>query len=152
FVFNGGPGAASAYLQLGALGPRGLDVGDRPQAPNQTPRLIDNPHSWLDVTHLVFVDPVGAGLHRGVGTDDEVAKQFWGLRQDVEALAAFVRLYLTRAGRIASPKYLVGESYGGFRAVRLAHQLQGEQGLAISGAILISPVLEFETMNASPYS
>ena len=152
FVFNGGPGAASAYLMLGALGPRVLDVGDHPEAPNQTPQLIDNPHSWLDATDLVFVDPVGTGYSRGIGADDEIAKQFWGVRQDVESLAAFVRLYLTHAGRIAAPKYLVGESYGGFRAVRLAPQLQGEQGLAISGAILISPVLEFETMNSSPYS
>jgi carboxypeptidase C (cathepsin A) len=152
FVFNGGPGAASAYLLLGALGPRVIEVPDDAQTLPATPRLIDNPDSWLDATDLVFVDPIGAGYSRGVGADDETAKQFWGVRQDVEALAAFVRLYLTRADRLASPKYLVGESYGGFRAVRLAQQLQSEQGLAISGAILVSPVLEFETMNSSPYA
>lgn len=152
FVFNGGPGAASAYLHLGTLGPRVIDVGDDPRALDPMPRLVDNPSSWLDLSDLVFVDPVGTGWSRGVGADDDVAKQFWGVRQDVESLAAFVRLYVTRAGRLLSPKYLVGESYGGFRAVRLAQQLEREQGMAIAGAFLVSPVLEFETMNGSPYA
>jgi carboxypeptidase C (cathepsin A) len=151
FAFNGGPGAAAAYLQLGALGPRVLDFGAEPSAPSPTARLIDNPQTWLDLTDLVFVDPVGTGYSRGVGSDDEVAKQFWGVKPDVEAMAAFVRLYLTRAGRLGSPKYLVGESYGGFRAARLIHELHGDQGVAIAGTFMISPVLEFETMNTSPY-
>ena len=151
FAFNGGPGAASAYLQLGTLGPRVLDVGDTPAEPSQTARLVDNRESWLDLTDLVFVDPVGTGYSRGVGTEDEIAKQFWGVRQDVEAMAAFVRLYLTRTGRLGSPKFLVGESYGGFRAARLAHALQDDQGIAIAGCFMISPVLEFETMGSSAY-
>jgi carboxypeptidase C (cathepsin A) len=152
FAFNGGPGAASAYLHLGTIGPRVLAFADDPQTLSTTRRLIDNPETWLDFTDLVFVDPVGAGYSRGVGSEDEVAKQFWGVKQDVDAMAAFVRLYATRAGRVGSPKYLVGESYGGFRAARLADQLQTEQGFAISGAFMVSPVLEFETMNTSQYS
>jgi carboxypeptidase C (cathepsin A) len=151
FAFNGGPGAASAYLMLGALGPRVLDVGDAPAAPSQTARLVDNPETWLDLTDLVFVDPVGTGYSRGVGSEDEVAKQFWGVKQDVEAMADFVRLYLTRTGRLGSPKFLVGESYGGFRAARLAHALQDDQGVSITGGFMISPVLEFETIGASAY-
>lgn len=152
FAFNGGPGAGSAYLQIGALGPRVLEVGDAPAAPNPSARLVDNPETWLDLTDLVFVDPVGTGYSRGVGSEDDVAKEFWGVKQDVEAMAAFVRLYLTRTSRLASPKFLVGESYGGFRAARLTNMLLGDPGgVAITGAFLISPVLEFETMNMSAY-
>jgi carboxypeptidase C (cathepsin A) len=151
FAFNGGPGAGSAYLQLGALGPRVLDVGDTPAEPSQNAHLIDNPETWLDLTDLVFVDPVGTGYSRGVGSEEEIAKQFWGVKQDIEAMAAFVRLYLTRAGRLGAPKYLVGESYGGFRAARLAHALQDDLGIAIAGSFMISPVLEFETMSESAY-
>ena len=152
FAFNGGPGAASAYLQIGLLGPRVLAVDDAPAPPSASARLVDNPNSWLDLTDLVFVDPVGTGYSRGAGNEDETAKQFWGVRQDVEAMAAFVRLYLTRTERLGSPKYLVGESYGGFRAARLADQLQKEQGVALNGIFMISPVLEFDTINASAYS
>lgn len=151
FAFNGGPGAGAAYLQIGSLGPRVLDVGNAPEAPNPTARLVDNPETWLDLTDLVFVDPVGTGFSRGAGSEEEVAKQFWGVKQDVEAMAAFVRLYLTRAGRLGSPKYLVGESYGGFRAARLVHALQDDQGIAISGSFMISPVLEFEIFSGSFY-
>src|SRR5579862_6970390 len=110
FVFNGGPGAASAYLHLGTLGPRVLALGDDPEALSTTRRLVDNPETWLDLSDLVFVDPVGTGYSRGVGAVDEIAKRFWGVKQDVEAMAAFVRLYLTRADRLVSPKYLAGES------------------------------------------
>ncbi|HUA55581.1 MAG TPA: hypothetical protein VMB81_25580 [Candidatus Sulfotelmatobacter sp.] len=152
FVFNGGPGAASAYLHLGTLGPRVLAFTDDHDSLSTTRRLVDNPETWLDFTDLVFVDPVGTGYSRGVGTEEEIAKRFWGVKQDVEAMAAFVRLYLTRADRLASPKYLAGESYGGFRAARLAEALQGHEGIAISGAFMVSPVLEFETISGSAYS
>lgn len=152
FVFNGGPGAASAYLHLGALGPQVLDFGPTPDNFAATTRLIENPDSWLDITDLVFIDPVGTGYSRGIGSDDEIAKQFWGVRQDVEAMAAFIRLYTTRAGRTGSPKYLVGESYGGFRAARLLHALQMDQGLAPIGAFMISPVLEFGTIRSDRYT
>jgi carboxypeptidase C (cathepsin A) len=145
-VVNGGPGAASAYLHIGALGPRVLDFGDDGAPAGTTPRLVDNPDTWLDFTDLVFVDPVGTGFSRA--KSDDAAKQFWGVRQDVETLARFVRLYLTHADRLASPKYLAGESYGGFRAAVLPHHLTTEQGIALSGAILISPVIEFGLMSS----
>ncbi|MBI3514465.1 MAG: peptidase S10, partial [Proteobacteria bacterium] len=152
FAFNGGPGAASAYLHLGTMGPRVLAFGEEPESLSTVRRLIDNPDTWLDMTDLVFVDPVGTGYSRGIGSDDEVAKQFWGVKQDIEAMAAVVRLFLTRSGRLGSPKYLVGESYGGFRAARLADFLHTQQGIAINGAVLVSPVLEFETLRSGPYS
>jgi carboxypeptidase C (cathepsin A) len=152
FAFNGGPGAASAYLHLGTMGPRVLAFGEEPDALSTVRRLIDNPDTWLDLTDLVFVDPVGTGYSRGAGNDEEVAKQFWGVKQDIEAMAAFVRLYLTRSGRLGSPKYLVGESYGGFRAARLADWLHTQQGIALNGAFLVSPVLEFETLRGGAYS
>ena len=141
FAFNGGPGAASAYLNLGALGPRVLataaDGGFLP--PPQ--RLLDNSSTWLDMTDLVFVDPVGTGYSREAPGQE--ARSFWGVDQDATSMGAFIRLYLAQAGRKASPVFLVGESYGGFRAALLARTLQEDVGISPSGIVLISPALEF---------
>jgi len=141
FVFNGGPGAASAYLHLGALGPRILqttaDGGFRP--PPQ--KLTDNPATWLDMTDLVFVDPVGTGYSREAPGQE--TRSFWGVDQDASSMGAFIRLYLAQTGRTASPVFLAGESYGGFRAALLARTLQEDVGIAPSGVVLISPALEF---------
>jgi carboxypeptidase C (cathepsin A) len=146
YVFNGGPGAASAYLDIGAIGPRALDLGPAGTLPPKSATVTDNADSWLPFTDLVFVDPVGTGYSQAVGGADAAAKQFWGVQQDLDALEEIVRLHLTRSGRLGAPVYLVGESYGGFRAARLAHDLPRNKGVTPAGVLLISPVLEFRLM------
>ncbi|MGX5842604.1 S10 family peptidase [Mesorhizobium sp. ArgA1] len=141
FVFNGGPGAASAYLHLGALGPRVIATGADGQFLPPPQKLIDNPDSWLDMTDLVFVDPVGTGYSREAPGQD--TKDFWGISQDASSIGAFIRLYLAQNGRTGSPLFLAGESYGGFRAALLARTLQEDVGLSPNGIVLISPALEF---------
>lgn len=141
FVFNGGPGAASAYLHLGALGPRVITTGADGEFLPSPQKLVDNPDSWLDMTDLVFVDPVGTGYSReapGQNTHD-----FWGVNQDASSIGAFIRLYLAQNGRTGSPLFLAGESYGGFRAALLARTLQEDIGVSPNGIVLISPALEF---------
>jgi carboxypeptidase C (cathepsin A) len=141
FVFNGGPGAASAYLHLGALGPRVIATGADGQFLPPPQKLIDNPDSWLDMTDLVFIDPVGTGYSREAPGQD--TKDFWGVSQDASSIGAFIRLYLAQNGRTGSPLFLAGESYGGFRAALLARTLQEDVGLSPNGIVLISPALEF---------
>ncbi|CDX19138.1 Peptidase S10 serine carboxypeptidase [Mesorhizobium sp. ORS 3324] len=141
FVFNGGPGAASAYLHLGAIGPRIIATATDGEFLPPPQRLIDNPDSWLDMTDLVFVDPVGTGYSREAPGQD--TKAFWGVEQDASSVGAFIRLYLAQNGRTGSPLFLAGESYGGFRAALLAKTLQEDVGLSPSGIVLISPALEF---------
>lgn len=146
FVFNGGPGASSAYLHVGALGPRVVDFGADGRVPSPPARLVDNPDSWLDLTDLVFIDPVGTGYSRTVVASADANQRYWGVREDLQSFAAFIDLYLSRNGRVASPKYLVGESYGGFRAARLAQVLSSDHGIGVAGLFLISPVLEFSLL------
>jgi carboxypeptidase C (cathepsin A) len=139
FVFNGGPGAASAFLHLGLVGPRVLDLG--PQSHDAArAELRDNPDTWLAFTDLVLVDPIGTGWSRAVKADD--SKNFWNVRSDADAMAKAVALYVAKNNRTASPKYLFGESYGGFRAAKVARALQRDQGIAINGIIMLSPLLE----------
>jgi carboxypeptidase C (cathepsin A) len=139
FVFNGGPGAASAYLHLGLVGPRIADFG-----PNHrdaaAPRLTDNPQTWLAFTDLVLIDPVGSGWSRAAKSDG--ASAFWGVRRDADAMAKAVTLYLSHNQRSASPKYLLGESYGGFRAAKVARALKRDQGITVSGIVMVSPLVE----------
>ncbi|RUX32923.1 peptidase S10 [Mesorhizobium sp. M7A.F.Ca.US.011.01.1.1] len=141
FVFNGGPGAASAYLHIGALGPRIIATGADGEFLPSPQRLIDNPDSWLDMTDLVFVDPVGTGYSREAPGQD--TRDFWGVNQDASSIGAFIRLYLAQNGRTGSPLFLAGESYGGFRAALLARTLQEDIGISPNGIVLISPALEF---------
>jgi carboxypeptidase C (cathepsin A) len=141
FVFNGGPGAASAYLQLGAMGPWRLPI-DR-VTPSTPPVVVPNAETWLDFTDLVFVDPPGTGYSRLAGSGDGVRRQFWSVNGDGDALAVFIRKWIEKWGRQASPKFLAGESYGGFRLPHLARILQDRQQVGMSGLILISPVLDF---------
>ena len=137
FGFNGGPGAASAFLTLGLVGPRIADfVSNDPTAT----RLQDNPQTWLGFTDLVMIDPVGTGWSRPAKADGGGA--FYGVRSDAQALAKAVALYLSKNGRERSPKYLLGESYGGFRAAKVAQTLQREQGIAVSGIVMVSPLIE----------
>ncbi|TPL02622.1 peptidase S10 [Mesorhizobium sp. B2-4-14] len=141
FVFNGGPGAASAYLHIGALGPRIIATGADGEFLPPPQKLIDNPDSWLDMTDLVFVDPVGTGYSREAPGQD--THDFWGVNQDASSMGAFIRLYLAQNGRTGSPLFLAGESYGGFRAALLGRTLQEDIGVGPSGIVLISPALEF---------
>ena len=137
FAFNGGPGAASAYLNLGLVGPRLLDLSlhDAAQA-----RLQDNPDTWLRFTDLVLIDPIGTGWSRTVKADD--AKEYQGVNADANAMAKAIALYVAKNGRNGSPKYLLGESYGGFRAAKTANALKDQQGIAVSGIVMVSPLLE----------
>ena len=138
FVFNGGPGAASAFLHLGLVGPRILDFGPDYDAAHAT--LRDNPDTWLSFTDLVLIDPIGTGWSRPAKADD--GKRFWSVRSDADAMAKAVALYVTKNNRATSPKYLLGESYGGFRAAKVARALQNDQGIMISGIVMLSPLLE----------
>jgi carboxypeptidase C (cathepsin A) len=141
FVFNGGPGAASAFLHLGALGPRIVQTSAKGLFLPPPQKLVDNPDTWLDMTDLVFVDPVGTGYSReAVG---QQARTFWSVKQDAASMGAFIRLYLAETGRTRSPVFLAGESYGGFRAALVARALQQDVGISPTGVVLISPALEF---------
>ncbi len=150
YLFNGGPGAASAYLDIGAVGPRALDFGADGALPPRSGHVADNPDTWLPFTDLVFIDPVGTGFSRATGGEDEAAKEFWGVGKDLDALADIIREHLARTGRIRSPIYIVGESYGGFRAARLAHDLAARRGIMLTGVIMVSPVIDFGLMNSGP--
>ncbi len=138
FVFNGGPGAASVYLHLGLVGPTIVEFGAKPDGSD--PQLRPNPDTWLKFTDLVMIDPVGAGWSRAAKADGTGA--FWGVRQDAQALAKVIALYVARNGRTASPKYLLGESYGGFRAAKVAQVLKSEQGILANGIVMVSPFLD----------
>jgi carboxypeptidase C (cathepsin A) len=139
FAFNGGPGAASAFLNLGLLGPRILDIGTGNRDPAQA-TLHDNPDTWLRFTDLVLIDPIGTGWSRTRMPDD--AKHFWNVRADADAMAKAIALYVTQNNRAGAPKYLMGESYGGLRAAKTARALQREQGIAVNGIVMLSPLLD----------
>jgi carboxypeptidase C (cathepsin A) len=140
FVFNGGPGASSAYMQLGAMGPWRLPLENI--TPSITPALVPNAETWLDFTDLVFVDPVGTGYSRFINTSDEVRKNFWSVDGDIDVLATFMRKWIEKAGRQTSKIFIAGESYGGFRAPKLAGKLN-DQGVGVSGLVMVSAVLDF---------
>ncbi len=144
FVFNGGPGSSSVWLHMGALGPRRVVMQDEGWMPAPPFRLEDNAHTWLDIADLVFIDPVGTGYSRAV--DPEKDKDYWTVENDLKAVGEFIRLYLTRNGRWHSPLFLAGESYGTTRAAGLAGLLF-YQGIAFNGLVLISTVLNFQTID-----
>jgi carboxypeptidase C (cathepsin A) len=156
FVFNGGPGSASLWLHMGVFGPKRVVVPSDGQDAGAAPYLIeDNPLSILDVTDLVFIDPVGTGYSRTLG--DAKGKDFWGLREDAMSVAEFMRIYLTKNGRWNSPKYVAGESYGTTRAAQLVNELQRTfTGVALNGVIMVSAILDFHAAefamgNTLPY-
>jgi carboxypeptidase C (cathepsin A) len=149
FFFNGGPGAASAYLQLGATGPWRLPISGDAAISSASPDLQPNAETWLDFTDLVFIDPVGTGYSRFVATDEDVRKRFYSIDGDVNALAVVIRRWLEKSDRLLSPKFIVGESYGGIRGPKMVHELQTQQGVGVRGLILISPVLDFREHGGS---
>ena len=139
FVFNGGPGSASAWLQCGNAGPWRLPMTSEAAFPSAPPVLVPNAETWLDFTDLVFIDPVGTGYSRFVATGDEVRKHFYSVDGDAASVAVTIRRWLEQANRMVSPKYILGESYGGIRGPRTVWNLQKEQGVGVSGLILVSP-------------
>jgi carboxypeptidase C (cathepsin A) len=143
FFFNGGPGASSAYLQLGCAGPWRLPIEGDAAISSASPELKPNADTWLDFTDLVFIDPVDTGYSRFVSTEEDVRKHFFSVDGDVNAMAVAIRRYLEKYDRLLSPKFIVGESYGGIRGPKLVHQLQTEQGVGIRGLILVSPLFDF---------
>lgn len=165
FVFNGGPGASSAYLHLGAVGPRRVDFPADGSLPSMPPRLVQNEQSWLGFTDLVFVDPVGTGFSRVIesdkkdkdGSDDDEKgdktdpKEYFGYKRDLESLCEAMSRWLSANGRWGSPIFIAGESYGGYRVGRLVRMLQETAGIGLNGAILISPALELSSLAAGDY-
>lgn len=144
FSFNGGPGSSSVWLHLGVLGPRRVQMGDAGNLLPPPYQLSDNPYSLLDVTDLVFIDPVSTGYSRPVV--GEKARNFHGFKRDIETVGDFIRLYTTRYQRWAAPKFLIGESYGTTRASGLSGYLQQHHGMYLNGIMLVSAVLNFQTL------
>jgi len=142
FAFNGGPGAASVYLNLGAIGPKRVQFGAQGDSPSDSAELIDNPGTWLDFTDMVFIDPVGTGFSRSLVDKEETKKRFYGIDADIQYLSRIVYDWLLKYGRMASPKYVTGESYGGFRGPKITYYLQTKLGVGVNGVVLVSPYLE----------
>lgn len=171
FVFNGGPGASSAYLHVGAVGPQRVDFPPDGTLPPMPPRLVRNDESWLAFTDLVFVDPVGTGFSRIIEKDDKKKKddekkdagagspggdepdpsEYFGYKRDLESLSEFISRWLSSNRRWGSPVLIAGESYGGYRVGRLVRILQETAGIGLNGAILISPALEFGSLASGDY-
>lgn len=142
FALNGGPGASSVYLNLGAIGPKRVQFGAEGDSPSDPAIAKDNPGSWLDFTDLVFIDPVGTGFSHSRVKEDEAKKRFYNPKADVDYLSRVIFDWLNKNERLTSRKYLVGESYGGFRAPRMTYYLQTRLGVAMNGVVLVSPYLD----------
>lgn len=142
FAFNGGPGASSVYLNLGAIGPKRVQFGAQGDAPSDPAVLRDNPNSWLDFTDMVFIDPIGTGFSRSRVDAEASKKAFFSADADIHYLSRIVYDWLNKNGRLTSRKYLAGESYGGYRVPRLAYYLQTQMGVGINGMTLVSPYLD----------
>ena len=141
FALNGGPGASSVWLNMGAIGPRHVQFGDRGDSPSDL-KISDNANTWLDMSDLVFIDPVGTGYSRSLTDDAESKKEFYAAESDIRYLSRVVYDWLVKNNRLRSPKYLMGESYGGYRVPRMALQLQTRLGVGVSGLVMVSPYLD----------
>ena len=155
FSFNGGPGSSSVWLHLGILGPQRVQVDAMGKAPPPPYALIDNEHTLLTDSDLVFIDPVGTG-HSRVAEGEKTA-EFHEYQRDLDSVGEFIRLYLSRYKRWASPKYLIGESYGTTRGAGLSRHLQEKHDLFLNGVMLVSLALDFQTLsfdhgNELPYA
>ncbi|MEO5712528.1 MAG: peptidase S10 [Luteolibacter sp.] len=145
FAFNGGPGSSAVWLHIGVLGPKIVKLpGDGTSAPMPPARVADNPLSILDVCDLVFVDPVSTGYSRA--EKDTKPGDFHGLDEDIESVGDFIRRWVSEHDRWASPKYLLGESYGGIRVAGLSNHLQSRYGMNLNGVVLLSSLLDFSTL------
>ena len=149
FLFNGGPGASSAWLQFGAAGPWRLSIGGDGAISSATPDVLPNAETWLDFTDLVFIDPVGTGYSRFVASGEDVRKRFLSVDGDVSSIALVIRRWLEKYDRLLSPKFVSGESYGGIRGPKIVRNLQTQQGVGVRGLILVSPLLDFRDFSGS---
>ncbi len=150
FLFNGGPGSGSVWLHMGAFGPKRVVIPSDARDDGAPPyRLIDNPASLLDVTDIVFIDPVGTGFSRALGKTDP--NDYYGVTKDARSIAQFIRLWLGENGRWNSPKYLGGESYGTTRSAAVVNELEGAYNdVSLNGIILISTILDFAMRAETP--
>jgi len=145
FAFNGGPGSSAVWLHIGVLGPKIVKLpGDGTSAPMPPARVADNPLSILDVCDLVFVDPVSTGYSRA--EKDTKPGDFHGLDEDIESVGDFIRRWVSEHDRWSSPKFLLGESYGGIRVAGLSNHLQTRYGMTLNGVVLLSSLLDFSTL------
>lgn len=168
FVFNGGPGASSAYLHVGALGPKSISFGKKGECLPPPNQLKDNPESWLEFTDLVFLDPVGTGFSRSLeeidfdpperkekdkkSSGEVLKKEFYQIDRDLETIGEFVQRFLSKYCRWSSPVFIAGESYGGFRVAKLSKKLQENYGIGLCGVILISPCFDLTALSPSDYN
>ncbi|WP_026928600.1 S10 family peptidase [Glycomyces tenuis] len=150
FAFNGGPGSSSIWLHLGLLGPRRVDSGDVGDLTPPPYGLIDNEETLLRHTDLVFIDPVSTGYSRAA--EGEKAKDYHGFTGDIESVGEIIRLWTTRHNRWLSPKFLIGESYGGTRGAGLTDYLQARYGMFLNGVMFLAPAFNMETLYHARYS
>lgn len=149
FAFNGGPGSSAVWLHLGALGPKRIDIPENGTAAPKPPvTVVDNPDSIIDAADLVLIDPVSTGYSRAEGGTKP--GEFHGLRGDIESVGDFIRRWITEHDRWDSPKFILGESYGGVRAAGLAKHMQRRFGMSLNGVVLLSALLDFRTVDTSP--
>ena len=146
FCFNGGPGSSSVWLHLGMLGPQRVELSPDAQRTPPPAELIENPYSLLDTTDLVFIDPVSTGFSRPAKGENK--RQFHGYDEDVRSVGQFIHDYTTKYGRWGSPKFLLGESYGGLRAAGLSGELQQRYHMYLNGIVIISGVIDFQALRA----
>jgi carboxypeptidase C (cathepsin A) len=148
FAFNGGPGSSSVWLHLGLLGPQRIKIPADASAVPPPYRLSSNPYTLLDLTDLVFIDPVSTGFSRPAKGEDK--DQFHGYEEDIRSVGQFIHDYVTKYGRWRSPKFLIGESYGGIRSAGLAGYLRERYMMPLNGIVMVSPALNFETIGFAP--
>ena len=141
FAMNGGPGASSVYLNLGAIGPKHIQFAVQGDSPSDSAKLSDNQGTWLPFSDMVFIDPIGTGFSRSLVSEADTKKMFYSPTPDIEYLSRVIYDWLVKNGRLQSRKYLIGESYGGYRGPRVTHFLQSQLGVAMNGVVLVSPYL-----------
>jgi carboxypeptidase C (cathepsin A) len=153
FALNGGPGASSVYLNFGAIGPKVVKFGAEGDSPSEPPVLRDNPGTWLGFTDMVFIDPVGTGFSRAFFFNYKATTDFYSTNSDIHYLSRIIYDWLVKNDRLQSRKFLIGESYGGFRGPRITEYLQTQLGVAMNGVVLLSPYLDqnaYEDGDVSP--
>ncbi len=148
FIWNGGPGSASVWLHMGTFGPKRISVPSDAQHPGAPPYdIIDASETILDVSDLVFIDPVGTGFSRALGDHED--KEFWGLKEDARSMAEFIRDWTTENGRWNSPRFIMGESFGTTRAAAVANILEDDMNISLNGLVFVSQALDYA--GSSPY-
>ena len=147
FSYNGGPGSSSYWLHMGVMGPKRIVVNDPVNTPAAPYKIVNNDFSLLDIADLVMMDPIGTGLSVPIGKSK--FEDFWGVDQDIRSISLFIKQYLIENGRMNSPKYLLGESYGTFRNAGVMNKLLGD-GIALNGVVMVSAVFDLRTLMFPP--